>query len=205
MFGQGGAVAEAARLREMHVACTGTGFDGHRYSALDREAYAWVHLANADSLLEFFNRFGRPLPNAEQERFYAECRQIGLVLVIRADDMATDWVGLQAHVDTMIATRLDVNPTALQFLETLSLRGMPAPPYLPAPLWPPLRMAGRSVLHDITVGMLPPALRDKLGLDWPPTRQRGLDLLAAAIPTAAAATPAKLLHSPAAAGAGQVR
>src|SRR5580698_10847417 len=46
MFGGQRAVDEAARLREMHKAIRGVGFAGEHYSALQPQAYAWVHLSN---------------------------------------------------------------------------------------------------------------------------------------------------------------
>jgi uncharacterized protein (DUF2236 family) len=190
-------VTEARRLRQLHKSINGTGFHGERYHALQPEAYAWVHMANLDTLMVFQRWFGHRLSPARQRQLFDEFRQVGLMLGIRESDMPADQAGLGEYLDDMVATRLADNQTVRVLLESLSLRDVPPPWRLfPAPLWTALRPFGRAVLRDVTVGTLPPALRRKLDLRWEPADQRRLERLAAAVRAASPLVPDRLLHYP---------
>lgn len=198
LYGGQQAVAEAERLREMHKSIKGIGFHGERYSALNPEAYAWVHLSNFDTVLELHGLFADSLTGAQQRQYYAEWRQAGLVLGIRDHHMPATLGGFHTYVDEMIDTTLEATPTASDLLESLTLADVPAPPWklFPKPLWAPLRPLGRFVLHDSTVGTLPPALRDKLGLTWSLRQERRLHHFAAAVRAAAPLVPERLRGYP---------
>jgi uncharacterized protein (DUF2236 family) len=195
LFGGPAAVVEADRLREMHRSINGTGFRGERYQAREPTAYAWVHLANFDSVLAFHDRMGTPIPGDDRERFYAEWRQAGRLLGIRDRYLPPDLPSLAAHVDEMVATTLEDNETVRVLLETLTLRDVPPPARLfPRPLWQALTPVGRFLLHDGTVGTLPPALRDKLGLTWNDTDERRLDRISGIVRTVGARLPDRIGH-----------
>jgi uncharacterized protein (DUF2236 family) len=198
MFGGEGAVAEAARLREMHKAIKGVGFDGNRYRALDPEAYAWVHLSTFDTLLSFNRWFGRKLSAGQQGAAYEEWKQSGRVLGIREKFLPRDLDDFQAYVDTMMATTLEANQTARQLLDTLRLDDIGSPPWraFPEPFWRSLRPAGRLVLYDTTVGTLPRVLRQKMGVRWSSTDHRRLQSFALVVRTAGRTTPDRLLQYP---------
>jgi uncharacterized protein (DUF2236 family) len=199
LFGGEGAAAEARRLREMHRSITGTGFDGSRYRALEPEAWAWVHIVNAETTLLFHDRMGRDLELSERERFWSEWRQVGLLLGIAPRHLPADLDALGALVDRTVATTLGDNETVRTLLETLTLHDVPPPsPAFPGPVWDALRPLGRSLLLDATVGTLPPALRDRLGLAWTDGQQRRLQRTATLVRTGAAALPDRVLHYPAA-------
>lgn len=202
LFGGERAVVEARRLREGHRRIAGTGFDGRPYRATEAEAWAWVHLANADTMLTFHRLLGDPLDADQQERYWADWRQAGLLLGIPPGLLPDDTAGLRARVDEMVATTLDVNETVRVVLEAVSLDGVPPPgPLFPALLWDGLRPLGRGLLRHITVGTLPPGLRTTLGLGWTDRQQRRLERTAAVVRTAAGAVPERVLHYPMAYGA----
>src|SRR5580698_7045165 len=163
IFGGTRAVDEAARLRELHKSIKGMGFHGERYSALNQEAYAWVHLSNFDTLLCFNKWFGRTLSLHEQKRAYEEWRQIGRVLGIRGALLPADLPAFKAYSHDMCANTLEANPTARELVGVLALEHIGAPPWraFPEPLWRALRPAGRFVLRDVTVGTLPSVLRER--------------------------------------------
>lgn len=197
LFGGSHAVAEARRLRTLHGSITGTGFDGERYRALDPEAYAWVHLSNFDTVVTYDRLFARPLSEEDQARYYAEWRQAGIVLGVRDERMPADLAGLRRYLDDMIADRLDRNDTVAELLETLSLNDVPPPSrLLPPLLWNALRPVGGLVLHDVTVGTLPPALRHKLGLAWSDRQQGRLEQLAGVVRAVTPLVPERVLQYP---------
>ena len=89
--------------------------------------------------------------------------------------------------------------TVVALLETLSLDDVPPPSrLLPPLLWNALRPIGGPVLHDVTVGTLPVALRHKLGLAWSDGQQRRLELLAGAVRGVTPLIPDRVLQYPAA-------
>jgi uncharacterized protein (DUF2236 family) len=202
LFGGEDAPAEARRLRELHRSITGTGFDGQTYRALDPEAYAWVHLSNFDSTLAYHRWFGPSLDRADQEQLYAEWRRVGLILGVLDHRMPTDLDGCRTYVRDMVSSTLIDNETVHTLLRSLSLSGVTPPPgRLPAPVWRALRPLGGSFLRDATVGTLPAALRDRLGLPWSSLDRRRLQAAAVLIRTASAPLPDRLAQYPAGARA----
>jgi uncharacterized protein (DUF2236 family) len=197
LFGEADAVVEARRLWALHGSITGTGFDGLPYRALNPEAYAWVHLSNFDTVVTYHRLFGRPLSEADLATYYAEWRQVGLVLGVREGRMPSDVAGLDRYLDDVITERLGHNDTVAKLLETLSLDGVPPPSrLLPPLLWGAVRPLGGQVLHDVTVGTLPPVLRHKLGLGWSARQQWTLDQLAGAVRAALPLVSDRVLQYP---------
>jgi uncharacterized protein (DUF2236 family) len=198
LFGGVGAVAEGDRLRQLHKTIRGVGFDGQPYSALNPEAYAWVHLSNFDTLLAFDRWIARRLSEAQLEQLYQEWRQAGRVLGIREQHMPADVASLRVYVGDMVAHTLQDNTTAHELLGSLRLDEVGSPPWplFPEPLWRALRPAGRMLLYDTTVGTLPSALRHKLGLSWTALDRRRLQALAAVIRAATAPIPDRFLQYP---------
>lgn len=198
LFGGERLVAESAWLREMHKGIGGVGFAGERYSALQPEAWAWVHLTNFDTTLRYHDALVRPLSLAERRELYLEWKQIGLLLGIKAERVPASYDGVAEYVDGMVRERLTANATTRQVLDSLMLQGV-EPPYgfVPARVWAAAKPIGRYALHDFTVGTLPPALRDRLGLDWTPRDEARLRRLSTAVRLATANLPARLHHYPA--------
>jgi uncharacterized protein (DUF2236 family) len=198
LFGGGRALDESQRLRQLHQTIRGTGFDGARYSALNPEAYAWVHLSNFDTLLSFNRWYARRLSIPEQVQLYDEWRQVGRVLGIRDVHMPPDLPAFTAYVKDMVAHTLRANETARDLLDSLRLDQIGPPPWplFPETLWRALRPAGRLLLHDTTVGTLPSALRAELGLSWTSADRRRLRGVAQLVRLGALPLPDRLLQYP---------
>lgn len=196
LFGGARAYDEAARLRALHRTINGTGFDGERYTALQPEAWAWVHLSNFDTASHYVEEMVRPLTRDERERHYAEWRQLGLVLGIKSAHMPAAFDDVAGYVDEMVHDRLSANPTTAEVLASLELREVAAPPHFPTALWTAMKPLGRTVLRDFTVGTLPAALRERMGLAWTAADERRLDRLRTLVRTASRAIPDRLLHYP---------
>lgn len=169
------AIEITARLREMHRSIKGANPDGSRYHALEPEAYAWVQASLVKTVVEVNERFVGPLRRADTERLYQEWRGLGRLLGIRAGDLPADWDAFQRYFDHMVATRLERTETGETVLR--SLANPPRPPELPRwalPLWWLGRLPLRHLVMLCTVGMLPPALRERYGLRWSRWRDREL-------------------------------
>lgn len=191
VYGGPEAAAELGRgLRDMHRAIRGVGADGRRYSALEPEAYAWVHATLADAVVRGHARIGRPLEPGERERFWAEWRAAGRLVGVRARDLPADWRGLEAYFDEMVGHRLERTAAVDDVLDTLRAPGPPPLPLLLRAGWP---LAGMPLAHAhmlVTSGMLPPPLRERFGLGWSRAQDLELQLLARALRAATPALPA---------------
>jgi uncharacterized protein (DUF2236 family) len=101
--GPAGARFEAARLRELHRAFTGVDTEGRRYSALNPEAYAWVHATLVMVPVDTQRFYGRPMASAELAEYYAQMCDVGRMLGVREQDLPPDWPSFQRYYDDKIA------------------------------------------------------------------------------------------------------
>ncbi len=166
VYGGRDAAAVGKRLRNMHKTIRGANPDGSRYSALEPEAYAWVHATLIDGAVRAHERFVGPLELHEVERFYAEYLPLGRLLGIRDDELPATWSGHLAYVDDMVSNRLVDNETVQKVTRLMAQPGAP-PPGLPvARLWPLLRIPPARALKTATFGLLPATLRERFGIPW---------------------------------------
>ena len=180
------------RLREMHKHIKGVDPGGRRYHALEPEAYAWVHATLAETIVRAHRRFGVPMRPTEVETFWHEWRGVGRLLGIRERDLPAGWHGFREYVDDMIATRLESNDVVDEVLQ--SLRAPAAPPLPPAAdaAWRALRIPAMRATELGTVGLLPSALRRKLGLTLTGRDRAELRLLGAVLRSATPLMPSSL-------------
>jgi uncharacterized protein (DUF2236 family) len=69
------------QVRRVHRHITGTGPDGTPYRADDPHLLRWVHVAEADSFLRCYQRYGtRPLDAAECDGYVADAARVALAL-----------------------------------------------------------------------------------------------------------------------------
>jgi uncharacterized protein (DUF2236 family) len=81
-FGRASDAREAtAKVRAIHQKITGTAPDGRPYAASDPHLLTWVHIAEADSFLRAYARFGsQPLDQAGRDGYVADLARIGAEL-----------------------------------------------------------------------------------------------------------------------------
>ncbi|MEU7002147.1 oxygenase MpaB family protein [Nonomuraea sp. NPDC046570] len=175
VYGGAAAIEEGRRLRELHRDIAGVDAQGRRYHALSAEPYAWVHLTAFDRALVTAEYFGEPHTPEEERRLYAEIIQLGRILRVPERVLPPTVEDYRRYFADMVANTLEDHPTAHDVLE-VALRVGP-PPMLPARLrrvWSPLGVTSGRLTHFVTVGTLPPAVREKLGLSWSAGDERRL-------------------------------
>jgi uncharacterized protein (DUF2236 family) len=81
-FGTAGDAERAvARVRGVHGRVRGIASDGRRYRASDPHLVRWVHVAEVDSFLRCYQRYGaRPLDDAECDRYVLDTARIATAL-----------------------------------------------------------------------------------------------------------------------------
>ena len=78
-FGQAAdAQATIDRIRSIHERVRGTAPDGRPYAASDPHLLKWVHVAEVDSFLDAYRRYGAaPLSPADQDGYVADVARVG--------------------------------------------------------------------------------------------------------------------------------
>jgi uncharacterized protein (DUF2236 family) len=174
------AAATGRHLREMHKRIRGVAPDGTRYSALEPEAYAWVHATLVDAIVVGSERFAKSLSQGEIERLWVEWRMLGRVAGVREGDLPETWSGYLAYRDRMIEERLEPSDVVEGVLATLAKPLRPPVPVLNDPAWRVLRLPIARAFRLATVGLMHPRLRDKLGMDWSSGKELELRAVGAA-------------------------
>ncbi|WP_063746692.1 oxygenase MpaB family protein [Catenuloplanes japonicus] len=171
--GRRGAARESARLRHMHEKIKGVDGQGRRYHALNPEAYLWVHATLVQGGVDSHRIFGRPLTDAQTAEYYAEMRQVGLLLGLREHHLPADWAGFRAYYDDRVLHRLEDNQAVWDVIDSVR---RPKKPWrhVPDVVWRPLGAATGRLAFLVLAGALPQVMRDRLGLSWSTDQERRL-------------------------------
>ena len=153
------AEAMVARIRGIHRRVQGVASDGRRYAASDPHLLKWVHLAEADSFLAAYQRYGSaPLDAAGRDGYVADLARVAAALGV-LDPPTTE-----AQLKTQLAAyRPELTGTA---------EARDAARFLL--LQPPLPLAARApyaVLAAAAVGSLPRWARWPLRLPYLPVAE----------------------------------
>ena len=161
---------------------------GTRYDATDPALLAWVHATLVDSQLRTYVLFVAPLTPDEEDRYCADAAGIGPLLGVPPGMLPVTKAGLDLYLREMQqADRLVVGGEAGRLAAALLT--------LPGGPWSaPARWMGRLV----TVGLLPPALREAYGFPWREQDHRRLRQVAAVVRAARRMAPRVLREWPAA-------
>jgi uncharacterized protein (DUF2236 family) len=204
-YGGHRSVAEAQRLRELHKGFTGVDHHGQRYSALNPDAYWWVHATLFESTVDVHANFGTPLPLSEQRCYYAEWRSLGELLGIKPHRMSRSLEGFREYFADMVANHLEDNGSVQDVLAALVDRHPVEPPwwFLPSAAWRAAGPIGSRTIMTATIGTLPAEFRARLGLQWTAQDERRLVFLRKAVRVGMPIVPRKLRYHPMALAARQ--
>ena len=167
VYGGREAVAAGRRLRALHKRFRGTRADGTRYSALEPEAYAWVHATLLDTYVRGHALFGTPMSAADTERFYGEYRGLGRLIGVRERDLPRTWPQFCAYFRRTARTMLTRTASVDRVLDTMGHADAPPMP-ISGRLWPAIKVPIRRAVWLGGVGLLEPDVRRRLGLRWTP-------------------------------------
>lgn len=165
VYGGRDAAAAGRRLRELHKRFRGTRADGTRYSALEPGAYAWVHATLLDTYVRGHAHLGRPMTPRETDRFYDEYRGLGRLIGVRERDLPPTWPEFCAYFRRTARTKLERTGSVERVLHTAGHAGAPPAP-ISGRLWPLLRFPARRAMWLGGIGLIEPAVRRRLSIDW---------------------------------------
>jgi uncharacterized protein (DUF2236 family) len=184
VFGSTATAEEAsARIRHTHGRVRGTSSEGGGaypegtpYDARTHELVMWVHATLVHTSLLVYQRYVGSLTIGEQRRYYEEQKLLGEKFGVPREHQPDTFADFNDYFDDMLASDR-IAPTAA-LLDVVDAVMNPDVPFVARPVMEALNLS--------TVGHLPAALREELGLPWGPNRQRLFDasrlLLSAAIP-----------------------
>jgi uncharacterized protein (DUF2236 family) len=148
----------AGTVRAVHDRVRGRG-----YEANDPQLLLWVHATLVDTALRVYNRFIGALSPAEAEQYYVESTRVAEMLGVPVDIQPPTLAEFRDYVRTMVGTLEvgdDARRLAVQILH-------PRLPWVVAPMVEPAALLARQV----TVGLLPPPLREGYHFSWDHGRQ----------------------------------
>lgn len=156
-----------ARVRGVHRRVQGTARDGRAYSATDPHLLRWVHVAEVESFLAAFQRYGAGdrLDQAERDAYVEDTARIAVKLGV-PDPPRTE----QELTDQLAGYRPELagTPEARQAARYLLLRA-------------PLPLAAKvpyGALASAAVGLLPGWTRRPLGIPYLPATEATVGRLA---------------------------
>jgi len=152
---------------------------GTPYSAEDPELVLWVHATLLDSIPFVYDLTVAPLGIADRDAYCEEAASVAIALGARADDVPRSWAALRTYVAGQYANGcIAVTPQARR-VARLVLRPAMAPLIAPA-AW---------MNRIVTLGLLPPPVREQYGFDWRPRDARTFDRLIPALRRLRSITP----------------
>ena len=165
--------AEIRRLNRLHRDIRGPVRDaaarerhGPEYTARDPDLAMWVHATLVDSTLVAADAWLAPIDRVRRERFYEETRPIGLALGIPDATLPRTYAGFDAYLERTLAPDGPIHPSAAAREIARHILRPPIGPVVPALGWLPTP-AYRWTLWP-ALDLLPPRVRDELGLAWTP-------------------------------------
>ena len=166
--------AATARVRAMHrrvqgetTSAAGPWPKGTPYSATDPDLLLWILATLADGGSTVYRRWVGPLSGEELDALWQDYRVVGNLFGLADEDMPEDWAGFQAYWDEMLASgELHLSDEA----RALALDIVMDPP---VPFW---ARPAFELVKQITIGELPPSIREQYGFGWDPARGAALEL-----------------------------
>ena len=167
---------------------TGSFGAGDRYSAHDPELLRWVHATLLESIPLTYELLVGRLTAEQRERYCAEAAIMEPLLDIPAALLPRNSAQLDGYVREMLRSgRITISPTSRALA-----RAVLFPPGWRL-MWPAFRP-----LQLITIGLLPPVLRDSYGFRWSARDARAFARWTAALRLLVRVAPQWLRHWPAA-------
>ncbi len=129
---------------------------GETYSAMEPLALLWVHIVFVDSMLTAYKTFVGPLSEAACEQYWQESCRYARLLGLTDATLPASYAAVQQYMREVLASgEVAIGPAA-HFIAQKVL--YPPMPWLRKPLW--------AIVRLITVGQLPPDIRQAYGLRW---------------------------------------
>jgi uncharacterized protein (DUF2236 family) len=196
VYGGQTAIEEGKRLREMHKPLSAVDEEGQRHHALSAEPWAWVHLTGFYAAVTAARYFApAPMTPEEEQQAFDEFLQLGRILQVPERMLPKTIPDYWDYFDDMVENTLVPHKVAHEVIDRMDQ----VPPTVPKAMRPavaPLTAAVGRLGRLVTVGTLPPAARDKLGLSWTRAQERRLRMAGQAIGRTTPLLPERVRYMP---------
>ena len=153
------------RVRGHLPTAVGAWAAGTAYSAEDPALVLWVHLTLLESVPLVYELFVAPVTDAERDEYCASAAWVALALGARAADVPRTWRDTQAALARTYASgAIAVGPQARELAQLVLAPKIGT--FLPPAAW---------LNRLVTVGLLPPHIREQYGFNWDDRRQATLE------------------------------
>jgi uncharacterized protein (DUF2236 family) len=151
-------ITAAAGINRIHDHVRGRVCDGSgkTYSAHDPDLQRWVHATLLESIPLTYELLVEPLTSRERDQYFAEAAIMEPLLGMPAGWLPSDSAQLDTYMRDMLASSNIVVTDTSRALA----RAVLYPPRWRI-VWPAFR-----VLQLLTIGTLPPAIREAYGFEW---------------------------------------
>ena len=143
---------------------------GARYNARDPELLLWVLATLIDTSILFYRRYVGYLSPADEERYYQQSKRIARLFKIPASLIPAELQDFRRYMEQMIDGPVRVSGTGRELARAILY---PQIGFIPPRMFEPLNL--------VTVGRLPPRLREDFGFEWSAARELLLDASSVAI------------------------
>jgi uncharacterized protein (DUF2236 family) len=151
----------ARRLQGVHARVHGTRPDGGSYDARDPDLLLWVWATLVESSLLVYTRYVGPLKIADMRRYYEEQQRFAVACGVPEGHWPATYPEFMDYFHTTVDDVLHPTDDSRRIVDSV------IHPQVPLPARPVFEL-----LNLATVGLLPPVLRERLGLSWGPNRER---------------------------------
>jgi uncharacterized protein (DUF2236 family) len=175
VYGGSNAAEWGALIRSFHAPIRGVDRYGRRYSALDPGTFFWAHATFVEDIITGRELTGFPLSEADKQALYLESIDWYRLYGMSMRPVPPDWDAFQEYWEHMLIHVLEDTRPVRQGLRMYRTAPAPKSKRLseranrilgPLALKPLIQTPLLKLVSWLTVGALPPILRDRLCLDW---------------------------------------
>lgn len=164
IFGTTREVNDMARfINRLHRSVVGTLHEtighytaGEPYSGMEPAALLWVHIAFVDSILTAYKTFVGPLSEEVCDQYWQESCRYARLLGLTDATLPRSYADVQQYIRDALPSGEIAIGQAARFIAQKVL--YPPMPWVRKPFW--------AIVRVITVGQLPPDIRQAFGLRW---------------------------------------
>lgn len=190
------AIDTAREVRGYHADISGTDRAGDRYHALDPDTFFWAHSTFYVGAALAADVFMGGLDDAGRARMYDEYVELYRQFGMSMRPVPADYHAFLDYWEHMCTEVLEDNQATRDVLDVADIDKPPGLPWLPDLVWRAVRGPIARGSLWITVGLYPPAVRDRLGFTWNARDERLLRLLGRVIDIVCRLVPHDLRYHP---------
>jgi uncharacterized protein (DUF2236 family) len=162
-------------VRGFHGPIKGVDKYGRRYSALNPETFFWAHATFVEDIVTGYELTGYPLSEADKEALYLESIDWYRLYGVSMRPVPPDWDAFQQYWEHMINNVLEDSRPVREGFHMYRTMPPPTSKHLsdrantvvgPLILKPLVQTPLVKLILWITIGALPPVIRERLCLDW---------------------------------------